>query len=216
MKRKLTFLQKKKPFTKAHLMILVFWGLGFLLTAHTVRVMYATRGRKSEFTITNNTSDWTVGFAWNIFEDRGDFNEWEWGNGHPLNTQHLPIRNSSGTYIGNQEGPASGTITLGPGKTIRTNIRAEFSALFGSRDDNYPVTFQTSPIKKPASLKVSTNGVGLKSIKIEWTKGTDMPDSVTKYKIQVNNKTVVTLSGDKRNYTITGLDPQSGYHIILG
>lgn len=210
MKQLITSLQKRIIPPRNRLLILGFWGLGILLSAHTVRVMWDYNNDKTRFNLNYDSSDWRSGFEWVVYDDGGDFNEWEWGNGHPNNQGHLPITDNSGNYIGNQLGPIQGYMILGPGVSITTNIRAEFGS--GSIDDNYGnILFRTQSIYRPSSVEVT--GFGISVISIKWGKGTDMPDSETEYIIQLDGVSIDTVSGQTRTYDILGLSPNTTHTI---
>lgn len=187
-------------------------GLALLLSAHTTRVMWNNNSDKTRFDVHNLVNDWYSNFHWIVYDDQGDFNEWEWETGDNWNSKHLPLFNSSGSYVGNKTGDTWGRMPLGPSVTVTKDIRAEFGS--GSDDDNYDnIGFYTRSIIKPDSVWVKSFGISI--IDIEWKKGSSIPDENSKYIIKLDGAPLDTVDGDKRNYSIKDLEPNSTYNIEL-
>lgn len=165
---------------------------------------------KTEIRQANYINDWSAKFEYNVYNDIGDFNEWEWETGDNWNAKHLPLFNTNNSYNGNNTGYNLSYMPLGPGVNILKDIRAEFGG--GSTDDNYDnIVFATTGIIAPSSVSVTK--VGIFRIEIEWVKGSSMPDSETEYKIHLNGTVIATVDGTSRSYVYEGLQASTNYSI---
>ncbi len=194
-------------------------GLGLLLFAFLLPFQLQAQNNccgwvagegKTEIRQNNSFNDWVAKFEYNIFNDQGDFNSWEWETSDNWNTRKLPLFNSTGNYNGNIASQVESFMPLGPGVFIVKGIRAEFGG--GSTDDNYAsIYFGTRSIIQPSSVTASK--VGIFEIEVTWVKGSSMPDAETKYKIRLNGNEVATVDGNIRSYTFKNLLPNTTYSI---
>lgn len=167
---------------------------------------------KTEIRITNNYNDWETRFEYNVYNDIGDFNEWEWETGDNWNGKHLPLFDINGSYNGNKTGYNTSYMPLGPGVFIAKDLRAEFGS--GSTDDNYDnIWYFTRGIIQPSSVSVTQ--VGIFRIEVSWVKGSSMPDTETNYVILLNGSHVATVSGSIRSYAFENLQANTNYTISV-
>lgn len=198
------------------------------------------------YSVTNNNSDYRINVDW----DRSYHAKYT-GGGCDCNAGNASRKTEfwEGTVGGGTKmwydndvtdaGQGTGDVFVGPGYNQTWYIYAtaegwndavincivDCSTTHNTSSLSGNMTVRTAPFKNPVNAKASVTeaeGSTFSSIKLSWSKGTDMPDSWTNYQIYgpdpvANNysKLYGTVNGSTRTFTVTGLDPDKQYGFII-